>query len=83
MNFAKLFVTAILQNACERLLLYFQALVKDTHREKNIVKENSTLTESTMWVAGTSNQLFIRGPLTEKILKKKKKCSYRQNSVPF
>ena len=35
--------------------------VKDTHREKAPSNKTPALTNSTNWVVGTSNQLFLRG----------------------
>ena len=39
-------------------------MVRDTHREKALSNETLALTKSTnkgIWVAGTTNQLFMRG----------------------
>ena len=47
---------------------------KDTHREKAPSNETPALTKSrnmVIWGLGTSNQLFIRGSLTETKFSKK------------
>ena len=49
-------------------------VLKDTHREKAPSNKTSALRKSTsmgVWVAGTLNQLIIRGSLTETKLSKK------------
>ena len=43
----------------------FAKILKDTHREKAPSNKTPALTKSRnmgIWVVGTSNQLFIRGP---------------------
>ena len=51
---------------------------KDTHREKAPSNKTPALTKSTntsIWIVGTSNQLFIR------VFKLKQNCRYWQNFV--
>ena len=48
--------------------------LKDTHREKAPSNKTLTLTESinmSIWVAGTLNQVFVRGSETETKFSKK------------
>ena len=57
--------TNILLNIDEWLLLKTMFIwTEDTHREKTPSNKTSALAKSTnmeIWVAGTSNQLFVRG----------------------
>ena len=49
-------------------------IVKDTHREKAPSNKTPTLSKiinMDIWVAGTSNQLFIRGSSTKTKISKK------------
>ena len=49
-------------------------LLKDTHREKTPSNKTSALAKSMnmdIWVAGTSNQLFIAGSYTKAKFQKK------------
>ena len=46
-----------------KIILY--CILKDPHREKAPSNNNTALTKSInlgIWVVGTTNQLFIRGP---------------------